>query len=127
MRKLLSGSILALTLCVGLSGWSLAQSAPLKVGTVHREPFVFLQKNKITDGFSIELWKEIADRNGYVFNWQLEEKFPELLEKVERAQVDLAIANISITSGREKVMDFSQPIYDSGLQILVPKGGGGRI
>ena len=41
--------------------------------------------------------------------------------------VDLAIANISITSEREKIMDFSQPIYDSGLQILVPKGGGANF
>ena len=100
-------------------------AAVLKVGTVHREPFVFLKNGKVSDGLSTDIWEEIAKRNNYNFTWQLEEKFPELLRKVEKSEIDLAIANISITSKRERVMDFSQPIYDSGLQILVPKGGGG--
>ena len=104
-----------------------AQTANLNVGTVHREPFVFLKNGEVSDGFSIELWEEIAKRRGYKFTWILEQKFPELLKKIEAGTQDLAIANISITSERERVMDFSQPIYDSGLQILVPKGGGANF
>jgi len=46
-----------------------------------------------------------------------------MLESVEGEGVSLAIANISITSERERVMDFSYPIYDSGIVVLVPKEG----
>ena len=34
-------------------------------------------------------------------------------------EADLAAANISITARREVLMDFSQPIFESGLQIMV--------
>ena len=129
MIKILRPALLAITLWLtiiapALSQPALSQQASLKVATVNREPFVFLKDGKIANGFAIELWEEIAKRNNYRFNWALEQQFPELLRKVEAAEVDLAIANISVTSERERVMDFSQPIYDSGLQILVPKGGG---
>lgn len=118
--------------CLGMVLWSggitpLHAQEKLKVATVHREPFVFVQNGRISQGFSVDLWEEIARRNGYQFDWQLEEMFPRLLEKVTKSDVDLAIANISITSERERIMDFSQPIYDSGLQILVPKGGGTNL
>ena len=127
MTKILTAVFIALTLWFTPTAPAISEPLRLKVATVHREPFVFLRNGNISDGFSIELWQEIAERNRYNFDWQLEEKFPELLRKVEKAEVDLAIANISITSEREKIMDFSQPIYDSGLQILVPKGGGGNF
>lgn len=41
-----------------------------------------------------------------------------MLAPVINGKVDAAAANISITSSREQVMDFSQPIFDSGLLIL---------
>ncbi|HIP21960.1 MAG TPA: transporter substrate-binding domain-containing protein [Candidatus Pacebacteria bacterium] len=37
---------------------------------------------------------------------------------MEEGEVDMSIANITITSDREVRMDFSQPIFDSGLQII---------
>jgi ABC-type amino acid transport substrate-binding protein len=47
------------------------------------------------------------------------ETVPQMLEKVKTKQADVAIAAISITAERHAMMDFSQPYYDSGLQILV--------
>ncbi len=127
MKKILLNSFLVLTLWFVFEGPAFSQTPRLKIGTVHREPFVFLKNNRVADGFSVELWEEIAARKNLEFDWQLIETFPQMLEKVERSEIDLAIANISITSDREKTMDFSQPIYDSGLQILVPKGGGASL
>ena len=37
--------------------------------------------------------------------------------------MDLAIAAISITAEREIDWDFSQPMFDAGLQILTPAQG----
>ena len=33
--------------------------------------------------------------------------------------MDAAIANVSITAERERLMDFSQPIFDSGVQVMM--------
>lgn len=33
--------------------------------------------------------------------------------------MDAAIVNVSITAERERLMDFSQPIFDSGVQVMM--------
>jgi len=47
----------------------------------------------------------------------------ELLEATRSKELDLAIAAISITAEREIDWDFSQPMFDAGLQILTPAQG----
>ncbi len=42
-----------------------------------------------------------------------------MIKAVANKNVDLAIANITISANREEKMDFSQPIFDSGLQIMI--------
>ena len=48
----------------------------------------------------------------------------ELLDAVKSKNVALGIAAISITADREVELDFSQPMFDAGLQILTPVQGG---
>jgi ABC-type amino acid transport substrate-binding protein len=49
-----------------------------------------------------------------------------LLAAVQNREVDVAVGAITITAEREGVMDFSHPIYSTGLSIAVlPKAGGG--
>lgn len=43
-----------------------------------------------------------------------------MLNAVTSGTSDAAIANISITSAREQAMDFSHPIFSSGLRRLIP-------
>jgi len=50
----------------------------------------------------------------------------ELLSAVEDGRADLGIAAISITSERENRLDFSQPIMNAGMQILV-RGTAGNV
>jgi polar amino acid transport system substrate-binding protein len=54
---------------------------------------------------------------------------PEMLGAVRDGKADLAIAAISITAEREAQFDFSYPIFNSGLQILVrtPKKSGAFV
>ena len=47
------------------------------------------------------------------------------LTKVKTGDVDGAIANISITTEREREMDFTQPIFGSGIKIMIPNEGSG--
>jgi len=51
--------------------------------------------------------------------------FGQILTKVKTGDVDGAIANISITTEREREMDFTQPIFGSGIKIMIPNEGSG--
>lgn len=102
---------------------------PLEISTVERPPFTFYDEDGGVSGFSVELWEEISERNGWEFVWKLYDSFPAMIDGVVNGEADAAIANISLTSERERILDFSYPIYDSGLQIVVSdqKGGSGII
>lgn len=94
----------------------------LKVATRLVSPFV-IEDNGELGGFSIELWKNIALELDIKSNFQKIGTVTDLLNAVKRQQSDLAISAISVTAERERSFDFSQPIFDSGLQILVRNQG----
>ena len=93
---------------------------PMVFATVHRPPFADTQGDQIT-GFSIDLMRAIADQLGREVVFEPNDRFGDMLTSVRAERVDGAIANISITADRERAMDFSQPIFGSGIQILLPK------
>lgn len=97
--------------------WAAAQQDMVTIATVDRPPF---SKNTKAGpvGFSIDLWTEIAQDLGLATQFRTVEQFNEMLALVETGKVDGAIANISITSERERVLDFTLPIFRSGLQIM---------
>jgi len=90
----------------------------IKVAMRKVPPFVF-EKDNVLTGFSYELWAKIADYTGAKTELTVVDTLPHLLETVKSKQADLAIAAISITAKREADFDFSQPMFDSGLQIAV--------
>lgn len=87
--------------------------------TVTRQPFSHVEAGQDV-GFSLELWAAIADELGLTYRIDRVETFPEMLSAVESGAADLAAANISITAERETRLDFSQPIFASGLRVMVP-------
>ncbi|RMH48258.1 MAG: glutamine ABC transporter substrate-binding protein [Alphaproteobacteria bacterium] len=95
-----------------------AQDGALVFATVERPPFSFTQNGRDA-GFSIDLMRAIAADLGQEVRFRRVAGFGEMLDLVERAEVDGAIANISITSEREQRLDFSQPIFKSGLKIML--------
>lgn len=70
-------------------------------------------------GFSVDLWHAIERRNHFKTQWVETRSVAELLDAVKRGRADCGISAVSITSERDRQFDFSQPIYDGGLQILV--------
>ena len=112
MNRLL---ILATCLAV-IAPAAMAQS--LKIVTVSRPPFS-MEEQGIDTGFSIELWRSLAAELGREFTIERVDSFGEMLDRVRNGQADAAVANISITANREMEMDFSQPVFESGLQIMV--------
>jgi glutamine transport system substrate-binding protein len=45
--------------------------------------------------------------------------FNGIIPALQTGSIDIAIAGITITEAREKIVDFSDPYYDSGLRLLV--------
>jgi polar amino acid transport system substrate-binding protein len=94
----------------------------LKIATKVLPPFV-TEENGELGGFSIDLWNKIAEEMKVKFEFKKTESIGDLLAAVKSKQVDLAVGAISVTAQREQEIDFSQPIFDSGLQILVQSQG----
>ena len=90
----------------------------IKVATRVLLPFV-TKENGEFGGFSIELWKNIAQELNLKFDFVETANINDLLKAVKSKQADIGIAAISVTAQREQEFDFSQPIFESGLQILV--------
>ncbi len=140
LRKSWQHIVLAMLLILGLSIGSLllpqstiAQSPPpaaptsgeIRVATRLLPPFA-MENNGSYTGFSLELWQKIAAELGKTSKIVVYPTLPEVLSAVQEKKVDAAIAAISITAEREKKFDFSYPMFNAGLQILVrtPKKSG---
>lgn len=91
---------------------------PLRVATGFATPFVFEKNGQIT-GFSIDLWRSITDEMNVKSEIFVNPTTQDLLSAVKSGKADVGIGNISITAERDKDFDFSQPMFESGLQILV--------
>ena len=102
-----------------------AQTTParLKIATRIVPPLVIRDDAGRLSGFSIDLWTAVAERAKLPFDFVVKETLPDLIAAVRSGEADAAVAAISITSEREAEFDFSQPILDSGLQILVREPG----
>lgn len=103
----------------GLFLWSTSVVAQtITVATVTREPFS-MERDGVQTGFSVELMTEAASRIGRDVEWLRVSEFGDMLLAVQDGRADAAIANISITSERETLMDFGQPMFESGIQVLL--------
>ena len=104
-----------------LSAWPVLaqQKTEFTVATIERKPFAFQNEEGWT-GFSIDLWAEVAKEIAVTSNFEPVDKFGDLIDAVKWRDVDIAVANISITYAREQSMDFTQPIFDAGLMVLMP-------
>lgn len=91
----------------------------VRVATVTRPPFSLVEDGADT-GFTIELWQALAEHMGVETEIVRTETFVDMLDLVRAGQVEAAAANISITAEREAAMDFTQPIFEAGLGIMIP-------
>ncbi len=123
--------LVALFLCVGFAFGQTATdpaapvvsataqpAAELRVITRVVAPFVIKDGDNYS-GFSIDLWKAIAKQANLTFRFVEKQNIKEILAGMKADEGDVAIAAISVTSQREQDFDFSQPMFDSGLQIMV--------
>ena len=118
------GVALLVALIAGLPGLAGAAPPPPRVVTVSTydiEPFV-MTEDGVKSGFTIDLLNAIAKRTGWTYNYVDGKTVKGILDDATAKRADAAAAAISITADRADVVDFSQPILNAGLQIVVPAG-----
>jgi len=96
-----------------------SSSAKLMVGTRHVPPFAIKGPSDKWSGISIDLWRGIAAdlKLEYAFE---ETNLQGLIDGLQDGNLDAAVAALTVTASREKVVDFTHVFYHSGLGIAVP-------
>jgi ABC-type amino acid transport substrate-binding protein len=105
-----------------------ANARPMEAVTRNIEPFSFTQNGQRT-GYSVELWNKIAAELKLQDSYKVASSAKQMIQDVSSGKADVAVGALSITAEREKVVDFTQPFFESGLQVLVRKSaqGGGSV
>ncbi|MCC9178059.1 amino acid ABC transporter substrate-binding protein/permease [Arthrobacter sp. zg-Y750] len=80
-------------------------------------PFEFRQDGELV-GIDMDLMNAIAEEEGFGVEIQ-SLGFDAALQSLQSNQVDGVIAGMSITDERRKVFDFSDPYFESGIQMAV--------
>jgi glutamine transport system permease protein len=83
-------------------------------------PFEFQDKQGKFVGIDMDLIRAIADDQKFTVDIK-PLGFDAALQAVQANQVDGVIAGMSITDERKKVFDFSDPYFESGVQMAVLK------
>lgn len=118
--------VMALALA-GCGGSKEKEAAPagkvLKVATdANFPPFEFYQEqSKVHTGFDIALTKAVAKQMGYEKVEFVNVHFKDILTGLQDKQYDMAVAALSITPERERLVDFSEAYAEDGYKVIVNK------
>ncbi|AQU84482.1 MULTISPECIES: transporter substrate-binding domain-containing protein [unclassified Halomonas] len=123
MKLTITKSALTTAITLGLA--SMATSAMAETPTVNVVtdpsfvPFEMMDpETGEMIGFDMDIINEVADRAGFNVNLTTME-FAGIIPAVQTGSQEIAIAGVTITEERAEIVDFSDPYYDSGLQIIV--------
>ncbi|PVA09844.1 amino acid ABC transporter substrate-binding protein [Pelagivirga sediminicola] len=105
---------------IGMTMGAMAQADDVRVATDPSfVPFEMMdQETGEMTGFDMDIIREIGERAGFTPNINTMD-FNGIIPALQTGNVDIAIAGITITEERKGIVDFSDPYYDSGLQMLV--------
>ncbi|MGI9123829.1 MAG: transporter substrate-binding domain-containing protein [Mycobacterium sp.] len=84
-------------------------------------PFVMTNGN-VKTGFTVDILDQVAKHTGWTIKYIDAPDVREQLKAVTENRADAAAGAISITADRAMTFDFSQPMLNGGLQIMVPSG-----
>ena len=116
MKRVIALCAAVFLLCAGTA---LAAGKSLVVAhDTNFKPFEYKDKDGKYTGFDIELWDAIAKKAGIQYTFQPMD-FNGIVPGLQTGQLDVGIAGMTITPERAKVITFSDPYYDSGLQLIV--------
>jgi polar amino acid transport system substrate-binding protein len=97
--------------------------AELVVGTKEAPPFATKAVDGSWRGISIDLWRHVAEELHLQFRIAEEPNVQGLIDGMATGKFDVAVAALTVTAGRARILDFTQPFYTTGLGIAVPAAG----
>ncbi|XP_013190560.2 glutamate receptor ionotropic, kainate 2-like [Amyelois transitella] len=92
-----------------------------------------LEGNDRYEGFGIELIEELAKMNEFNYTFDIQEdgvygsydaktgEWTGMMQKIMDGRADFAITDLTITSARQKAVDFTSPFMNLGITILYKK------
>jgi polar amino acid transport system substrate-binding protein len=98
-----------------------AQAAPLRIAVYDVPPYGYTNPDSSMSGISVDLWRRIAERLERQFKLIPVAEMEAILSGLEQGRYDAAIGAITITSEREKRVDFSYPAHRSGVAVALRK------
>jgi polar amino acid transport system substrate-binding protein len=104
-----------------VAGSGKSDTAEVRVATLIVPPAAMEQNGSLT-GFSVDLWNAIAAPLKLQTSYEIMPDVKALEEEMRSKRADLALF-VFVTSARDEVFDFSYPILQAGLQIMVRDSG----
>ncbi|WP_066295187.1 transporter substrate-binding domain-containing protein [Bacillus sp. FJAT-29937] len=101
-------------------GSSAEDSKVYKVGVDTTYPPFEFEENGEYKGIDIELINAIAESQGFKIELNPMD-FGGIIPAMQANQLDIAIAGMSITEERKKIVDFAEPYFDAGITLVVKK------
>ncbi len=95
----------------------------LVIGTKDAPPFAMKAADGAWQGISIDLWRHVADELHLHYRFTEEPNVQGLIDGIAAGRFDVAVAALTVTAARERILDFTQPFYSTGLGIAVSAGG----
>jgi polar amino acid transport system substrate-binding protein len=100
------------------AGAQSGNTSKLRVAVMVVPPFVMRQDGSYT-GFAIDLWNAVATQMKVKTDYRLMSDTSSLLEAMRAKTVDIVGSPVAITAARDAEFDFSLPILQAGLQVMV--------
>ncbi|WP_373862077.1 amino acid ABC transporter substrate-binding protein/permease [Enterococcus florum] len=111
--------MMATIVTLGVADKVQAAETTYKIGTdLTFAPFEFQDSNGEYIGIDVDLLHQIAEDQGFEVDLR-PLGFDSSIQGVQSDQLDGMIAGMSITDERKKTFDFSEPYFDSGIQMAV--------
>ncbi len=82
-------------------------------------PFV-IYDNRAYSGFEVELVRLLSARLGMEYRIEAVDTVAKQIDDIDRGVARIALGGVAITESRERLVDFSLPVLDTGLTILAP-------
>ena len=95
-----------------------ADGGTLKVAARALPPFV-IYENRNYSGFEVELVRLVAAKLGRSAEIYAVDTVAKQVDDIDRGVAQVGLGGVAITASREGIVDFSLPVLDSGLTILV--------
>jgi len=125
---LLAVCLLSLT-CAGTAASAQSSSATevkdreLVIGIKDSPPFAMKASDGDWQGISVELWRKVATDLKFKYRFVEVPQVSDLIEATADKKIDVAVAALTVTSARERLIDFIPAFYSAGFGIAVSAGG----